>query len=102
MASDDVEITLKIPKRYYDIAMEIESLPEVKTKNKGSMYGNIQEVKQYHKNHESFEKKVKEIYKRDKITTVKERKAVYRAREILWKVETLTRMDAIKEPLEAI
>ena len=83
MPSETVEITLTIPKRFYDIALEIESLPEVTTSDKGDYSGTPKEIQRYNENYESFEAKVKAIYKREKITTTHERKAVQRARKIM-------------------
>ena len=75
--SQEIEITLIIPKGYYDIAMEINALLE---RNEDiTYYGTPEQAKHYHDVHT----KVEAIYKREKITTVRGRKAVQRARDII-------------------
>ena len=86
MAGDEIEIIMTIPKRYYDIAVEIESLPEVKLgervlKEGSKVHGYPNQA--YGELLDAFEIKVSAILKREKIKTFKQRDGINRARKII-------------------
>ena len=76
----DIKVTLTISKKHYDIAMEIEDLPE--TKEKLDIYGTPEQQKKTHDLYESFGIKVRAIYKKNKLSG-KGIIAVNRARNII-------------------
>ena len=81
--TETIEITLTIPKRYYVIAMEIESLPECSEKNLKYSNASPKEVARFNAVYAAFQTKHNKIFKKHKITTNNQRKAISRARTIL-------------------
>lgn len=79
--SQEIKMVLTVSRKYYDIAKEIEALPE--TRIKLNYDGNPAERRQVSDVHESFSTKVTDIYAQHDITTVRQRKAIQRARTII-------------------